>query len=305
MYLDVEDGPIEVCDRRECHSVTLASRARLIRSFNLRSVADFGNDSTASMPQSIDALSARASPTEIVEQISGLEFEQQPVGIELQWFRPERANVHSAHFRRVQHFAQRPHEGAVDTHQCLMIDRIGLVEHDAYFIVVAFEHFDGALQLVGDVERGDVEQQQDAIASVGEPFENLTELVATIDALLLAGENAGRVDERHSFENIVAQLRANEPIEKSIAEFRQRPKGFRCIDHQGIARHDAGVFVVHDGDEGVSGGLYTYACATSLYEYDPSNAYLDRCECRENLPGRTRSETGKRVSVECAFTLRR
>ena len=61
------------------------------------------------------------------------------------------------------------------------------------FVIMPPECLDGALELVGDVELVCVEEEEDAVDALGEPFQHADEVVASVRPLLLAGQNAGRV----------------------------------------------------------------------------------------------------------------
>ena len=60
-------------------------------------------------------------------------------------------------------------------------------------VVVAPECFDGALELVGDVELVRVEEEQDAIHSLSKPLNNSREIVTTVAPLFLTAELQKRV----------------------------------------------------------------------------------------------------------------
>ena len=60
-------------------------------------------------------------------------------------------------------------------------------------IVVPPERLDGPLELVRDVELVRVEEEEDSVDALGEPLEHADEVVAAVRALLLTGEDSGRV----------------------------------------------------------------------------------------------------------------
>ena len=60
---------------------------------------------------------------------------------------------------------------------------------------------DGPLELVGDVELVGVEEQEDSVDALGEPLEHADEVVAAVGALLLPGEDAGRVHDGNPCKN--------------------------------------------------------------------------------------------------------
>ncbi|RNA06974.1 hypothetical protein BpHYR1_022215 [Brachionus plicatilis] len=192
---------------------------------------------------------------QVAEQVLGLELEEAAQSVVVERPVPERADVDAGDLGRVQYFAERPHERAVHSHQLLMVDHVGLVEHDADFFVVAAQHLDRPLELVGYVEFVRVEQKQDAVAAFREPLEDGRVVVAAVEPLFFAGQNARRVDERDALEHLVVELRALEAVEKSVAEFGQGLEVFFWVDDERVARYDVFVLVVHHGYERVGGGL--------------------------------------------------
>lgn len=67
-----------------------------------------------------------------------------------------------------------------------MIHHVSLVKNDADFVVVTTESFNRSPELIGYVKFVSVEQKNDAIHSLGEPFQHAREVVASVDSLLLA-----------------------------------------------------------------------------------------------------------------------
>ena len=84
--------------------------------------------------------------------------------------------------------AQTPHQSPVDTHQLLVVDHVGLVEHDPDLVLVPLHRLDAAAELVGDVELVRVEEEQDAIHSLSKPLNNSREIVTTVAPLFLTAE---------------------------------------------------------------------------------------------------------------------
>lgn len=89
--------------------------------------------------------------------------------------------------------AQTPHQSPVDTHQLLVVDHVGLVEHDPDLVLVPLHRLDAAAELVGDVELVRVEEEQDAIHSLSKPLNNSREIVTTVAPLFLTAELQKRV----------------------------------------------------------------------------------------------------------------
>lgn len=59
-----------------------------------------------------------------------------------------------------------------------------------------------------------LKQYQDHIDSVGEPFHDLLEFIATLDALLLSRQDTRGVDKRHAIEHFAIQLGAFKTLEQ-------------------------------------------------------------------------------------------
>ena len=70
------------------------------------------------------------------------------------------------------------------------------------FVVVSPKGLDGALELVRDVELVRVEEQEDAVDALGKPLENADKIITAVRALLLAGQDAGGVDDRNACKNM-------------------------------------------------------------------------------------------------------
>ena len=68
---------------------------------------------------------------QVGEQILLLGLEQLPVHVEAKRLVPERPDVDPGDLGGGQHLAQRPHEGAVDSHQLLVVYAVGFVQDDS------------------------------------------------------------------------------------------------------------------------------------------------------------------------------
>ena len=73
---------------------------------------------------------------EVAEEVLLLELEELAIGVEVQRIVPERPDVDASDLGSVEHLAESPHQGLVDSHQLLVIDQVGFVEDDAYLIVM-------------------------------------------------------------------------------------------------------------------------------------------------------------------------
>mmetsp|Transcript_15178 Transcript_15178/g.47359 ORF Transcript_15178/g.47359 Transcript_15178/m.47359 type:complete len:563 (+) Transcript_15178:622-2310(+) len=174
---------------------------------------------------------------------------------------PERADVHAADLWRLEDFAQGPHQRAVDAHQLLRVHLVGLVQHDAHLVVVPAQRLDDRLELVRDVELVRVEEEKDHVCPRGEPFRDADHRVAAIDALLLARQDAGRVDDRQVLEQRARHLRALELGEEAVPENLQAAEGHVRRDGERVARSHLLLGAVHHRDEPVGGGLGTNVLA--------------------------------------------
>lgn len=74
---------------------------------------------------------------------------------------------------RVDDLAQGPHHRAVDAHELLGGDLVGLVEDDADLVILALERLDDSLELVADVQLVGVEEEQNHVRALGEPLRHL------------------------------------------------------------------------------------------------------------------------------------
>ena len=83
--------------------------------------------------------------------------------------------------RRVEDLAQTPHESSVHPHQLLVAHQVGLVQHDADLVLVSPHGLDTALELIRDVQLVRVEEQDDPVRPLGEPLEDLSEVVSPVE----------------------------------------------------------------------------------------------------------------------------
>lgn len=75
-----------------------------------------------------------------------------------------------------------------------MIDHICFVQHNSDFIIVTSESFNASSEFVTDIQFVCVEKQNNSVDSFGEPLQDTGEIIPTIDALLLAGQDTRSVD---------------------------------------------------------------------------------------------------------------
>lgn len=81
------------------------------------------------------------------------------------------------HLRSVDDFAQRPHQRAIHSHQLLSTDLVGFVQHYTHFVLVVLQSSNHLRELVGDVELVRVEQEDDAVNSLGEPLQHSGKII--------------------------------------------------------------------------------------------------------------------------------
>lgn len=79
------------------------------------------------------------------------------------------------------YLSEGPHKSTIDTHELLMIDHVGLVQNNADLVLVSSKSLDTALELVGDVQFVSIEEKDDTVDPLGEPFQDSSEVVSTVD----------------------------------------------------------------------------------------------------------------------------
>eukprot|EP00962_Isochrysis_galbana_P024204 scaffold7401_cov108-Isochrysis_galbana.AAC.2 len=118
-----------------------------------------------------------------------------------------------------------PHERAVNAQQPLRVDCVRLVKDNADLVVVPLERLDGLLELIRDVQLVRVEQKKDDVGARREPAAHRGEHVRAADALLLAREHAGRVDQGDVLQKRRVELRALELGQEAVAKHLQPAEG--------------------------------------------------------------------------------
>jgi len=107
----------------------------------------------------------------------------------------------------------------------------------AHLLFVALERGDHPFQLVGDVELVRVEEDEDQVGARREPGRDRDKVVTALYALLLAGEHAGRVDERDLIQKPRVARRGLKPRQKRRPERREpRPRHVRLDDDRVAGR---------------------------------------------------------------------
>lgn len=84
---------------------------------------------------------------------------------------------HYFHLRRVDDFAQRPHQRSINSHQLLSADLVGFVQHHPHFVLVVLERADHLRELVWDVQLVGVEQEDDTVHTLRKPLEHRGKVV--------------------------------------------------------------------------------------------------------------------------------
>lgn len=115
---------------------------------------------------------------DILEQVLLFRLKQLAIVWNQQRMRPKGAYVDTDHLRCVDDLPQRPHEGAIDAHQLLRLDLVGLVEHHTDLVLMVLKGLDDLRELVRDVQLVGVEQEDDAVHALGEPLQHRSEVIA-------------------------------------------------------------------------------------------------------------------------------
>lgn len=89
----------------------------------------------------------------------------------------EQVLIYEDHLRGVDDLSQRPHQSAVDPHQLLSADLVGLVQHHAHLVLVVLQSSDHLGELVGDVQLVGVEQEDDAVHALRKPLQHGSKVV--------------------------------------------------------------------------------------------------------------------------------
>eukprot|EP00968_Pinguiococcus_pyrenoidosus_P028008 scaffold7601_cov267-Pinguiococcus_pyrenoidosus.AAC.7 len=130
---------------------------------------------------------------------------------------PEGPGVHSADLRRSQHLPEAPHERAIHSHELLPVDAVRLVQHDAHLVLLRLQNLQDLAQLVADVQLVGIEHDDHQVGALREPRQHLGEIILPAEPLLLAAENARRVDERD-----VGKQGSRAHVHFSACQFRQK-----------------------------------------------------------------------------------
>mmetsp|Transcript_39167 Transcript_39167/g.111064 ORF Transcript_39167/g.111064 Transcript_39167/m.111064 type:complete len:337 (+) Transcript_39167:763-1773(+) len=179
-------------------------------------------------------------------QVVLLRLEQPPLLVVGQRLVPERPNEDAGDFGRVNDLAQVPHQRAVDPHQLWCRTPIRLVQDDVDLVVVASGGVDDPLELVRNVKLRDIEEQQYHVHPLREPLDHGLEFVASLNALLLPGQDARRVYQRDPLQHRARQAGTLEAAQERVAEVAELREGQGLVDDQGVAGRGAvGLSVRH------------------------------------------------------------
>mmetsp|Transcript_122 Transcript_122/g.410 ORF Transcript_122/g.410 Transcript_122/m.410 type:complete len:552 (-) Transcript_122:7-1662(-) len=194
---------------------------------------------------------------EVGEQRDGLALKEWVEEVSMPQRRvPKGAHVDAAAFRRAENAGERPGQRRVDPQQLLGRERVRLVHHHTHLVVVALQHLDHALELVGDVHLVRVEHEEDEVGPRRKPAHHVLVRVEAVLRLLPAGKHAGRVDEcasaREEGRHFAAREFGEEGIAKASREFVEGRVRVRC---EGVSGQLSRRRAVHDGLEAVSRGL--------------------------------------------------
>ena len=167
---------------------TLASRALLMRSFSFLRAALRGSDwrswnrSCSSASNSLRLMSYLNTHFKYTQFAPHYPAPPQRLV-------PEAANINSGNLRSPENLAEAPHEGAVDSHQLLVVHHVGLVQHNTDLVVVTSQSLNASSELIADVELVGVEQKQNPVNSLSEPLQHAYEVVTSVRSLFLSAEN--------------------------------------------------------------------------------------------------------------------
>mmetsp|Transcript_12241 Transcript_12241/g.35430 ORF Transcript_12241/g.35430 Transcript_12241/m.35430 type:complete len:341 (-) Transcript_12241:20-1042(-) len=209
--------------------------------------------------------------TQVVQQVIHLREQQgRRVGVP-RWLLPEGTNVDTSDLWSVKDLAERPHECAVDPHELLHSNGIGLIQHHADLVLIALEDLDDRRELVRDVQFERIEEQDDHVDTLGEPLDNLIKVVVPVQALFLSRQHTRCVNKTEALQHRRVHNRAFETGEKVVAiEFEaaeRRPGSHR----QSVARNRLVRLAIHDRHKPVRRGLG----ANSLPREVPAENVLD------------------------------
>mmetsp|Transcript_48416 Transcript_48416/g.80238 ORF Transcript_48416/g.80238 Transcript_48416/m.80238 type:complete len:241 (+) Transcript_48416:630-1352(+) len=185
--------------------------------------------------------------TQISNQIRGFRVKQLGIVIVVIVFIPEGADIHAQHFRRLKHFAQRPHECAIHTQQRLIGHRVRFVQDTPNLVVVSFQHLDARFKLIADIQLMRIKQQQNAITAIRHPFHHFGKIVISSQALFLPRQDARGIDEGDALQNGRRHFRAMELVEEASAKLLQSPERFGTIHWHGMPRNQAFFIAMHHG----------------------------------------------------------
>mmetsp|Transcript_27628 Transcript_27628/g.45532 ORF Transcript_27628/g.45532 Transcript_27628/m.45532 type:complete len:230 (+) Transcript_27628:915-1604(+) len=204
-------------------------------------------------PRSLDKLihfADRRRPGQgfqVTQQILFLQIEQCLALLDGIRLIPKRRNIHTHHFRRLHHFAQRPQQCAIHAHQLLLRHCIRFIQNTADLVKVSTQRQDSISELVADIEFVRVKQQEHAVGTRGPIRNNRGKIVTASNTLLFAAQNAGRVDERNVLQQRRIHLRHFESVQKAHAKRLQCFEWQTPLHARRIAWNDALLLViVHD-----------------------------------------------------------
>lgn len=94
------------------------------------------------------------------------------------------------------------------------------------------QRLDGALELVRDIELVCVKEEEDKVRALGEPAADLDKVVRAANALLLTGQNTGRVDKGKLLKERRSAFRALELAQESGTKHFEAAEGLVRLDGQ-------------------------------------------------------------------------
>ena len=166
---------------------TFASRALLMRSFSFLRAALRGSDW-----RSWNKSCSSASKSLRLMSYLNIHLKYTDLGPDNpappQRLVPEAANVNSGNLRSPENLAEAPHEGAVDSHQLLVVHHVCLVQHNPDLVVVTSQGLNAPSEFIADVELVGIKQKQNPVNSFSEPLQDAYEVVTSVCSLFLSTE---------------------------------------------------------------------------------------------------------------------
>ena len=221
-------------------------------------------------------------------------FKESTIFVKLELFVPEGSDIDPSDLWCTQDLPERPHECTIHPHQLLCVDHVGFVQDDANLMLVSFHEFYHSSKLVGNIKFVGVEEENDHVRTIGKPRNHSFEIIASVQPLLLPGEDTGCVDQREAVQDGAGHVGGFQLAEEIVAEVLESSKLELWVDSQRVARRHLLVGALHYSHESVGGRLGSDSNAGEVFLQEVAN------ECglsRGVLP----EKQHHRLSVEVAI----